>query len=343
MDFLSLFPPGVAVQALPHWQRTRLFLQDEGPLQRWRAAAFYPGYRLRARMFRWLVRAYAATGAPGSRVSEAGDWPLGDFIAGALDRPGAMAVLVGTPGPAQKATVQFWDRSGRVIGFVKYGETPAAVRRIEREATVLTALPPGRGPRCLKCAAVGGGHAILLSPVSGSRVRPNLDPPMAVFDFLRNSRTDAPMDVADHPWPRSLDPAYQDAATRWLGLLSHRRWPAVVQHGDFQPGNLLRGPGGRIAAVDWEYGTAEGFPFLDLAFYVLQTAVLIYYWPPDTAFSFARNVLMREPWPGLSLSEAEAVVRLAALNVHCQFTRDGQPAETPLLEWHRHIWDVPLP
>ena len=72
-------------------------------------------------MFRWLVRAYAATGAPGSRVSEVEDWPLGDFIAGALDRPGAMAVLVGTPGPAQKATVQFWDRGGRVIGFVRLG------------------------------------------------------------------------------------------------------------------------------------------------------------------------------------------------------------------------------
>ena len=32
----------------------------------------------------------------------------------------------------------------------------------------------------------------------------------------------------------------------------------------------------RLSAFDWEHGIADGFPYLDLAYFILQVAALIY-------------------------------------------------------------------
>ena len=50
-----------------------------------------------------------------------------------------------------------------------------------------------------------------------------------------------------------------------------------------------------MGAIDWEYGTLEGFPHLDLAYYVLQTSDVIYRRAPLRAAEYAAKYLAQQP------------------------------------------------
>jgi aminoglycoside phosphotransferase (APT) family kinase protein len=121
--------------------------------------------------------------------------------------------------------------------------------------------------------------------------------------------------------------------------LADRSWPVSIQHGDCAPWNLLEAPDGRLRAVDWECGTLEGFPYLDVAYYILQTSALIRRRTPLEAARYAVCYLRGHPDFALSSAEAHAITRLAAYDAYWKYAEEGKPHNVGLQAWRRAIWE----
>jgi hypothetical protein len=250
-------------------------------------------------------------------------------------------VLVGTPGPAQKITAQLRDGKGGVLGYLKYAEKEAARRRLRQECRMLSELPVGVGPELIKFGPMGDGEALLSSALSGDSLPTTLPPSEGLAELLNALIVSHPKPLEIHPWVRRLrsrgQPPGLDAC---LETLAGREWPVVIQHGDFAPWNLLRQPGsGTVGAIDWEYGTPEGLPHLDLAYYILQTSALIYRQDPLEASRYSAEHLVRQPALDLTGAEAQALTRLAAYDAYLKSSEDGQPASAGLQTWRRRVWE----
>ena len=332
------FPPSVPVTALPSRARPRLFLMSLGRTQRWRHTRLYPAFRTPARLYRLAMRGKAALGLGEVWQNEAGTWALYDFLEGVLPEVDAAVVLFGTPGPAQKITVQLWAHA-RVVGYLKYGEKPPARARLAQEHEVLAALPRGVGPTLLKYGGFADGEAMVTLPVVGEGLPAKLPPPEALRGLLEALIGSESYALEDHPWVRTLPRQHRARVIPWLRHLSSRPWPVALHHGDFAPWNLLRHADGSLRAIDWEYGSTKGLPFLDLAYYLLQVAALITRWSPQRARSYAVDYLTQTPWPGLSRAEGEAITRLAAYHAYCQGEADGSSAQAFLQSWRRTLWE----
>ena len=100
-----------------------------------------------------------------------------------------------------------------------------------------------------------------------------------------------PFESAPGTW---LDTILEDLAGKTLaGQLSSME--------TLSPGTCARSQDGKgLSAFDWEYGIAEGFPYLDLAHFILQIAVLIYSWPPVKSAIYAARWLEAQPALGLT-------------------------------------------
>jgi hypothetical protein len=92
-----------------------------------------------------------------------------------------------------------------------------------------------------------------------------------------------------------------------------------------------------VIAIDWEYGTLQGFPGLDLAHYMLQTNVLIYRSSPIVAAQRAARFVSCSLM--VSSEEGGAIVRLAAYNAHRSAVEDGHPTTTLIQRWRQAIWE----
>ena len=139
---------------------------------------------------------------------------------------------------------------------------------------MLRRLPAGLGPVPLKLGKMGDGTALLVTPLCGRNVAAKLPPAPEVLEFIKSLEVSAPLALPDHPYVRAvrdrggtqLDFALEDLATK--------AWPINLQHGDFAPWNLRQDRHvGTICAFDWEYGTENGFPYIDLANFILQVAL----------------------------------------------------------------------
>ena len=338
----AYFPPGARVLALPNWRNPRLYLPAQHPLQRWEYSSFYPASLLGARLYRFSLRLGAATGVMKARTVCSDGWPLGDFVRDTMPELSSAVVLVGTPGPAQELTAQLRDEKGRVLGYLKHAEKDAARGRLRQERSMLHSLPVGVGPEPVKFGPLGDGEALLKSALPGKPPAATLPPPRSVVGLVDSLIIRPPVPLEAHPWVRRVQSMHERGTLGSCACfepLTGRDWPIVIQHGDFAPWNLLSGgPDGALRAIDWEYGTPEGFPYLDLVHYILQTAALIYRWPPSKAARYAATYLTQLPGPALSDAEADALTRLAACHAYSESLQDGQPASAFLQSWRRAIW-----
>ncbi len=336
MDWNVFFPEGTPVVALPDWKHPRLYVVAYPWAWRWSASAYFPAYRFTARIRRWLLRVGAQLF--GQVRSAQGPFVFTKLSAGFPGGLKPVAVLLGTPGPAQKAVIPLVDATGRTAAYVKYGESPAAKKRLERELQVLSGLPEGIGPKPLGLHAVGTGFALFLSPFEGRPLSARVFPGEETVALLRRIwEGRVVVSAEEHPWIRRLLGAYPRAEA-WVSVLSFRRWPVVPMHGDLAPWNVLSGPSG-LLLIDWEYGSLEGFPGVDLAYHVLQVGALLKGWTPARARSKAVDLLSGEM--DLSRSQAEALVRLSALGAYLQFSEDGHASNDLFQEWRRKVWEEP--
>jgi thiamine kinase-like enzyme len=113
----------------------------------------------------------------------------------------------------------------------------------------------------------------------------------------------------------------------------------VLQHGDFAPWNIVRLPDGSLRALDWEYANAEGFPYLDIAYYLLQTSLLLRRRSPlraiEEAVEFLTTSTDIEP---LDTHSARSIVGLAAYEQYTKSLEDGHDAKTYIQQCRLSIW-----
>lgn len=327
-------PPQAQVLALPSAGEPRLYLASESAAQRWRHSGLYPAFRRSARAYRVALRVKAALGLGRTWSNPGVAWALGEFVQDCLPGVEAAVVSLGTPGPARKITVQLWA-GARVVGYLKYAETSAARARLEQEHRVLGALPAGVGPNVLKYAAFEKGQALVTAPVPGRAVPTRLPPDPGLVGFLETLRQDETFPLERHPWVLNVRQRFGTALDGWLEPLASESWPVVFQHGDFAPWNVLRRADGTLTAIDWEYGSVEGFPHLDAAYYLLQVAALMRRWPPERARAYAARHL----GASLAAAQADALVRLAAFAAHQEALADGHDPSAPLQAWRRAVWE----
>jgi hypothetical protein len=332
------FPPGERVMVLPNRRNPRLYLPSRDPLQRWEQSSFYPATRLRAKLYRLSVRLRAATKlAPVLRVRSS-DWPLDEFVEDAIPQPCSAIVLVGARHPARHLTAQLRDGKGRVLGYLKYAETGASRRRLRQEWVMLSNLPEGIAPEPVKFGPLGNGEAILAKALSGKPPPATLPPPEAVIGLIESLPASSPMSLETHPWVRRMRDGGMPELDTLLEPLADKAWPLTVHHGDFAPWNLLRTSDGTLRVIDWEYGVLEGFPYLDLAYYVLQTSALIYRRAPLSAARYSSAYLSLHPRLGLNAAEARALTGLAAYDAYRKSSEEGRLPDDGLQPWRRAIW-----
>jgi hypothetical protein len=341
IDCLGIFAPGTPLLALPSWRAPRVVLSKSGgAICRWRDSAFYPATRSTARLYRLALRSRARFGWGEVRRAVSEHWILHEFIEDCLP-PTYSTVLQTRPfGPGQKYILELRDDVGTVIGYVKYATEILARRRLTQEHAMLRRLPAGLGPVPLKLGKMGDGTALLVTPLCGRNVAAKLPPAPEVLEFIKSLEVSAPLALPDHPYVRAvrdrggtqLDSALEDLATK--------AWPINLQHGDFAPWNLRQDRHvGTICAFDWEYGTENGFPYIDLANFILQVALLIYSWPPVKSAIYATQWLERQSILGLTEREARALSRLAMFDLYLRAKEDGYACDHPLQAWRRRIWE----
>ncbi len=329
MNPAALFSPDQQLIALPGWSRPRLLLDVRRSFA-W--SSLYPAQRPLARLAATGLRLSLALRRPRlrARITETArpDWvtvlrPL---------RP--VAVLVGTPGPAQKLTVAFACDDGRIRLFAKLGWTPAARRRIANEARVLETVPPGFAPAIVERIEAGSHAALLLEALPGRPVHVRREMPEAVRGFLSALRraTDGTDGSGDDRLERLI--ARFPALAAGLGRLRAMKLRPALGHGDFAPWNVLETADG-IRAVDWEYGGATAIPGSDAAFWSLQTDALIRRLQPEAArLRAARRVA---EYMDIPPALAEDAVRLVAADALLQALADGHCEVEALQRWRRKV------
>lgn len=348
MEWHTFFPAHTPVLALPNWQRPRLYIPAHSMHERWVRSGFYPAFRLRARLYRLALRASAAAGLiTRTHTPAAAAWPLGRFVADVLPGAASVSVLLGSPSPTQKTTVQVWDEAGHVIGYLKYAEKPVARTRLQHEHEVLHQLPPGVGPRALKFGPWGAGEALVLSALPGRPFTPTLPPGPALPAYCLKLHVGPDLPLDAHPWVQHCRAQGGTLVAPWLDALAHRHWPVAVHHGDLV-WNLSQDAEGRLRAFDWEYGVRQGFPGQDLAKYLLQVAMEMLNWPVAKGHALAVDYLHRHAGLALTPAEALALVRLAAHDLYQKFEADGFTPDRWEQQWRRAAWEItpaeaPLP
>lgn len=334
-DWEPFFLPDSSVTALPHWRSPRLYLLRQNARQSWQASGLYPAYRWQTQLLRSLLRLRATFLS--STETSGQVWMLAGWPSHVLADLRPAALLVGTPGPAQKLTLCLADDSGRAAAFLKWSDRPAGIARLHRERRVLEALPRGLGPAVLYFGEAGGGVGLLVEALPGRPGVPNPQIPSDALAFLEALQRLATVSATEHPWlVRWLE---RPAVACWAAKLTRRAWPVVPQHGDFTPWNLIR-EGRNLRAIDWEYGQLDGFPGVDLAYFVLQVGALIYRWEPGHARQRAAAQLRRVKWLTLDDGEADALVRLTAYAAFEAYQRDGHGDDRPQQRWRKAVWQT---
>lgn len=255
------------------------------------------------------------------RIVDSERWHLKDFLGEESFQISSVSVLGTQRAGFGAVTVQIRDETGRTRAYLKYAEHPQALDRLHREDSMLREIPEGTGPAVLKAGTYGEGFAILKDVVPGRPVRLKIPPQPEIENFLDALPSRGDFSVEDHPWIRGLhqnEGFEKEGLTEALDALSNRKWPAVLQHGDYAPWNLFVASG-KVRAVDWEYGTTDGFPRMDIAHYLLQITALVYRFKPADAARYITEYLVergKDMSPPLTSREARAIVRLSAYNAY---------------------------
>lgn len=337
-DWLCFFPRGTKVIAIPNWRKPRVLLplKEESSKTTSLLSRFFIAHSKAARMYKNLLKAWVILGRRLPIKLNKSRCLLDPFVKDMGIEFEDVVVVVGRPAPIQKIKIALLN-SSVIVGFIKYAERELAQQRIRHEFNVLSSLPSGFAPSPLKIGKLMKGIGVLLSPVNGTPVTAQL-PTDEVIEFQERLIVHRNVTVSEHPWIWKLKKEEDVPVARWLAPLSQREWDIVLHHGDFVPWNLLRVASGQIVAVDWEFSDLNGFPFLDLAYYILQYGALVKRWSPKFAFIYTRGFLNKRFSLGPEISES--LVRLAAFQAYRITAQNGRDDNWPLQKWRRRVWEI---
>jgi hypothetical protein len=287
-------------------------------------------------VYRLFLRLKAVAGIGSSCFNRSERWQVRDFVQEVCPDVSSAVVLVGTSGPAQKLVIELWNPD-QVVAYVKYAEMPRARVRLNMERDVLRALPGNLGPTVLKYGCLGKGEALLLTPIPGCEGRAQLPLTDRIARFFQSLPATGSFEINEHPWIQTHRKRFDDKSVLWINSLSRRTWRVQFNHGDAAPWNL-KNTDASTMAIDWEYGTPEGFPFMDLVHYILRIAYLIYRWSPPVTRRYVVDYLVRSH--SLERDEALALTSLTANYDYLQALEDGHPPDTNPQLWRRQLWNL---
>jgi thiamine kinase-like enzyme len=307
------------------------------PLQRWKHSFLYPAFRPPAKFYRMILRTKALMGIGKTIEAPQDEWMLSDFLADILPEIHSTVLLMGTISPAQKVIVQLWNEN-KVVGYIKYAENPRARVRLNQEYQMLSSLPINLAPKPIKYDVFLNGLALVTEPILGKMLCPCLPPPPAVGSLLKTLTLSRFYSIENHPWVKKLEERNLSRIEPWITALTTHKWPIAINHGDFAPWNIFHIKEDLFSLVDWEYGNINGFPYIDLAYYLLQVAMLIYRWPPSRAKAYAINYICHSLKSEVSPVEAKAIINITAYNAYQQAKADGHSANEPIQVYRSAIW-----
>lgn len=329
----AFFPAATPVARVPVWGPPRLYLRGDTFRSRWHGSRLFTATRWPARVLRTVHRLQTTLWP---RLAESDDllWSAASLIRATWPDGCAGALWIGTPGPAQKWTLEVWNRQSRPIGYLKFGLSPTATTRLQREHAILRSVPGTAGPEVLAFSPLGPGKALLLGALDGRPPPARRGLPAVLTRFLRTLHTDRACSIDEHPFARALlsGPEWDDVREALRG----RSWPIVIQHGDLVPWNM-RAEKDTVRAFDWEYGRLDGLPYVDAIYYLLQVDALIHRVSPRQGALKAHKALSRLA-PELSGPQRVAFLRIAAWSAFQDGREDGLSDELPLQRWRQAIW-----
>ncbi len=203
------------------------------------------------------------------------------------------SLLLGTPGPFRKLTIQVMRPNGEILGYIKLPLTRAAIARVCEEAAMLRrlstfpALQP-HIPRIIHAGEWQGGYLLFQS--SGP-----LRPGPAEFglphrQFLQTLWSVQAVEKAGRilveeiaaRWRKIdslLDPMLRELGERTLARagrdLSDGTVRCGIMHGDFAPWNTRLGDEGKLFVFDWESAVWEAPISWDIFHFHGQIASLL--------------------------------------------------------------------
>jgi hypothetical protein len=203
------------------------------------------------------------------------------------------SLLLGTPGPFRKLTIQVMRPNGAILGYIKLPLTDAAIGRVSREAATLQSLSEFASlqphiPRRLYSGEWQGGHLLFVS--SGPfRPGPTTFGPQhqRFLERLRNIHSvEKPgsilvREVAER-WQKVelvVDPVLRELGRRSLACAERDFANSLVQcgitHGDFAPWNTRLDEHGELFVFDWESAAWEAPISWDMFHFHVQTTTLL--------------------------------------------------------------------
>lgn len=338
-DWLYFFPCEEKIIALPTWKNPRLllcvrdlkrlniFIEKIFNTQTWKAKMYKYGMVIWAKIGKnFLIKKNSYSMCVLYHIIK--DFDL---------KVNSIAVIAGRPSPIQKIKIILLNTS-KEIGYIKFSYLKLAQKRLQHEYEILSNLPQGIGPKPWKLEKVLQGTALLISPIRGVPIKACLPPPEDILDFQKKLVIDYNIKLENHPWIKKLsDKGF--SWWKWIEPLEKKKWHIVIEHGDFAPWNLLRDPTtGKIWAIDWEFGDLCGFPYIDIAYYFLQTSALIYKWNPKKSFKVASKYLQLRF--GFNKHIADSLVKLSAFEAYWITSQNGRSDDWPLQRWRRKIWEI---
>jgi hypothetical protein len=345
------FDENTQVLGLPDRKYARFFLKEGTAKTRWAdSAGYYPAFKVRAKAFKFLLRILVSlfprffyflrtNKTPPQEVPFSFAKLKKEFPS--LDRN--VVMLGAIDDNRRKTIVCLKDGNGVSIAYIKWGSRPMAQKKILNEGRMLTLLPEYAGPEVLKEWDIEEARAICISSVIGEDL-PKFLPEASnriywddVVSFLSKLSEGAAMaNVHDHPWIRGLMQRTSFDFSEVLNPLEQQAWPIVVCHGDFTPWNLLRDREGHLIAIDWEDGSAEGFLWMDLVYYVIQTGALMHKWSSFRIRDYLSKLLH---YYGVKESEAQSIIQLVALDAYLKGSEDGVSPDCHLQKVRINLWE----
>ncbi|PFR30840.1 hypothetical protein COK19_04045 [Bacillus cereus] len=269
---------GLKIKALPNWKNAKIIYPSQNFSLDWKVNQIYPATKRLAKVRKFIMRFAAGINLIKGKIMSGKDEEFRDFVTSCFPNFSECIILVGTPGPTQKLTIQLLDLNYSVIGYLKFSTKELGIKSIYQEYEVLKKLNGIDVPIPLKIEKLNGGIGMIITPVEGNRLEVNIRPSKEVVESTRLFVQEQYFSIEEHPWIKNMQENMVNKIQPYLYLLSNRNWPISIQHGDFVPWNIIQRADKSCVPIDWEYGNVNSFPYLDLIYYIIQVGALIKKW-----------------------------------------------------------------
>ena len=256
---------------------------------------------------------------------------------------GTCGILLGSPEhKVRRAIACYRTATGWEVAKAAFG--PEGWDVFGGEAATLNSLPPktAGAPESLGTHR-GKDISLMRMPYISGRVLKlgETEEAIAILEawISKNQQTKPLVEFAEWSMIRSALSEHPKAESIISRFAELQLTPAV-RHGDFARWNLLRGIGGKLVVLDWEWGVPNGMPGLDLVHYFAQDARLVQRLKANEVVDAVHRSLHKPSCvdylkkSGWGTDVASAIVASIAFTVGAKQQANEEVLEAALHAWH---------